>query len=477
MRRSDTLVSRTPSATAVFALVAAAASLLYFGFNFAGGTNEVVWLTVLIGVLTLGAIVWSLDVQRWPLIVVLLYFLVGFALRPAVVIQRPNLVSSEMLITQATLVDGMRIALPLVLLACFFLLIGWHLPAKPTRPPRLLPSVRAPLAMVGFVTTSLGTMLMLQATGGLGAALSNIKTIRTEIEGQHSPMVLVWFGQMIALIALANGASPRLSKIIAAATIGVGTTAGIATGSRGSTLPILGAAVLIVALGTSRLRSRGSVSTERRAGRRLILLGVPLVLFMLLFGAFKQNQSPSGQGTVASALSGVSDVTGDQVANQFKDADYFAQIAVRRDLMPDSVELASRVAQFPIMLVPSAFGVEKPRPYDYDLRKVVLGGIVKTGLPASYVAELWLIGGTGLVAIGSLIVGVFLRRQGRWLAGRPSLQYLIAAVGCGWLYLFVSRPLVVSLSRGLILLVCLVAAIGVARLLDPVDKGEMSDGE
>jgi len=232
-----------------------------------------------------------------------------------------------------------------------------------------------------------------------------------------------------------------------------GTLVNLATGSRGNALPFLVAAALIYLYRPIE----GSRHLERPF-RRLLVVATPLVVLMLVFGAYKQFTRPGAPATFDAIASNLSSVTYGQVAAQFKDADYLAVATMLRDRMPEASDLAVRALGSPLVALPSALGVPKPRPYDFDLRAIAVGGVVETGLPASLFGELWLIGGAAGLGVGGVALGFLLRRAFASLGEALGRKAVCMYLALGLLYLFLSRPLATSVSKLLIFTVAVLLA-------------------
>lgn len=171
-----------------------------------------------------------------------------------------------------------------------------------------------------------------------------------------------------------------------------------------------------------------------------------LAVVALAFGAYKSNTALDNEPSMTAIMSeAVDQMSIANAAEQFEESDVLAHVIHNRDSLPTQHDLARRLAAFPLMIVPSGFGLPKPIPYDYDVRESALAGEAQTGLPAGLPGELWLMGGFLTVVAGGLAIGAGMNFYGR--VSGTTIQTAWAALIFGHLFLLISRPLVISLSR------------------------------
>lgn len=442
-RKLATRKHLAPSIVIAATLVSPAIGLSLWWLQLDGSTLFAAFVGIVGAVVAL----WAWRSQRWPVVFLGLYIALAFGLRPLQTLADPSLISAAVPFTKSDLASGMVTALMAVSLGFVsFLFVYRVFEGVRNSVVEESTQVRSAEIRLGrtFVVLAVGLVCsyaLVQTAGGFTTAIVSARVIRGNFAGSFYPLFGVWVMQSAGLALYAfRKRSGEPAGVLPYLYVGLGLVAGLVTGSRGAATPLL-VALIVLAL-----------HHERGKGRlRIIAGGVLLLVAIVAYGAYKQYSVPGA--------SNVGVISGANVSAQVNESDYFALTVGRRSTLPPPGELLGSAASAPTYLLPRAIYPNKVEPYDYRVRAVLLGGIVETGLPISLFGEAWLIGGHVGVTIISGLAGAIMGLASRALWS-PSLRaQLFGAVIVGSAYLILSRPMVISISRLLSLLLAMLIAL------------------
>lgn len=406
--------------------------------------------------------VWHRNVRVVPLAAIGGYFFGVFCFRPAVLLIDPHR-SRVLTAGRGRLEEQVTGALWIAVLALAVVIATYaFLTLLPPRPCRPLPISRRrahrplslpPAALVlTVVVSSVSLALLVEAAGGFTAAIGRSRVVRAELQGSLFLLSGIWFGNVVGLASLLTYLQQgrRRDGLTAVFLLAIGIVASAVIGSRGSAVPPL------VAAGVLILRVRwvpdGGALSVRQASAAGILLVAGLG-GLAMYGALRNASLPAASSVPLSEWAGgvLADVRVADVADQFDEFDYLVWVRENRRHLPSGANLGVRLLGVPEYALPSALVADRPVPYDFDVRRVAVGGIVETGLPASLVGESWLISGIPGVVIAHALLGwaawFLADRLARF---RSPASLMLTSIVLGHLYLVLSRPLLVSISRLLI---------------------------
>jgi hypothetical protein len=392
-----------------------------------------------------------------------------FALRPFVIMLNPkasrfvNLGAVESSIFIPAVAKGLGSAGVLINVAHLVLLIGSHWRADRGTG---RPGVVSVSDSFRFAASFASAALFFAILGNPLRLLLAASTVRSDNAGRLFWIFPSWVAACMWLLAMATQRRP---KPIAVAGLFMALLPSLSLGSRGSLIPFIVAAL---SLGRTSFGD-----TLRRRGRPILLFVAAVGCVGL--GLFKVTGSSTSDDYQTIPLAG-SATLGEavtKVSSQFDDIDAYAFVQTLDSASLDDPEhIREGWIESPLLILPSAVRPVSFRTYDFSVREALYPGEALTGLPASILAEVTLGLGPMGIPIAGAAIGLLLVATTQ--AGTGTIRGLLrGALLTGMIPMILSRPIPVSVSRTISLMLALEIAVRVSGAKPPSLDRRVRTGE